>query len=77
MSTEQEQKNSNSNPQYKEFKSLLEEDFKSRKFEVNKIVKAKIVEILKAYIVVDARLKSESMIPVDEFTKEELSKLIN
>lgn len=75
MSTEQEQKNSNSNPQYKEFKSLLEEDFKSRKFEVNKIVKAKIVEILKAYIVVDARLKSESMIPVDEFTKEELSKL--
>ena len=75
MSIEQEQKQSETNPRYKEFKSLLEEDFKGRKFEVNKIVNAKIVEILKAYVVVDARLKSESMIPLDEFTKEELSKL--
>ena len=75
MSIEQEQKQSETNPRYKEFKSLLEEDFKGRKFEVNKIVNAKIVEILKAYVVVDARLKSESMIPIDEFTREELSKL--
>jgi len=31
MSSEQEQKQSVSNPKYKEFKSLLDEDFKERK----------------------------------------------
>ena len=73
MSTEQKQPDTN--PKYKEFKSLLEKDFKDRKFEVNKIVQATVVEIIKNYIVVDAKLKSECMIPREEFNEEELSKL--
>ena len=32
MSIEQEQKQPDTNPKYKEFKSLLEKDFKDRKF---------------------------------------------
>ena len=76
MSTEQEQKQSNSNPKYKEFKSLLEEDFKQRKLKENEIIKASVTEITKNFIVVDCKAKMEGMIPVEEFKNDdELSKL--
>lgn len=75
MSIEKEQKQPDTNPKYQEFKSLLEKDFKDRKFEVNKIIQATIVEILKNYIVVDAKLRCEAMIPKEEFNETELSKL--
>ena len=71
MATEQEQ----TNPKHKEFAKLLESDFKDRKLVENKVIKAKIIEILKSYVVVDARGKSEAMIPITEFTQDELSKL--
>ena len=73
MATEQEI-NVN-NPKHQEFAKLLDQDFKDRKLIENKIIKAKIVEILKSYVVCDARAKSEAMIPISEFKQEELSKL--
>ena len=73
MSTEQELKKSSSS--LKEFQNLLDEDFKDRKLIENKVIKAKVVAILKSYVVADARGKSEAMIPISEFKEEELSKL--
>ncbi len=73
MATEQEINNNSS--KQKEFAKLLDQDFKDRKLIENNIIKAKVVEILKSYIVCDARAKSEAMIPISEFSEEELSKL--
>ena len=73
MATEQELKKSST--QHKEFSKLLEDDFKDRKLIENQVIKAKVIEILKSYVVVDARAKSEAMIPITEFKEEELSKL--
>lgn len=72
MGTEQE---INYNSKQQEFAKLLDQDFKDRKLIENKIIKAKVVEILKSYVVCDARAKSEAMIPISEFKEEELSKL--
>ena len=65
----------NSNTKHLEFAKLLDQDFKDRKLIENQIIKAKVVEILKSYVVCDAKAKSEAMIPVSEFNEEELSKL--
>ena len=74
MSTEQELKKVN--PLKKEFQSLLEEDFKDRKLKENEIIKATVTEIMKNFIVVDCKAKSEGMIPIEEFKNDdELSKL--
>ena len=73
MATEQELKKSST--QHKEFSKLLEDDFKDRKLVENRIVKAKVIEILKGYVIVDARGKSEAMIPRSEFKEEEIAKL--
>ena len=70
-----EQTLTDKNPAQKEFSKLLDNDFKDRKLVENRIVKAKIIEILKAYVIVDARGKSEAMIPLSEFKEEEISKL--
>ena len=67
MSSEQEQKQSASNPKYKEFKSLLDEDFKERKLKENEIIKATVTEITKNFVVVDCKAKMEGMIPIEEF----------
>tara|TARA_B100001057_G_scaffold241035_1_gene241391 strand:+ start:5962 stop:7689 length:1728 start_codon:yes stop_codon:yes gene_type:complete len=64
-----------SNPKRQEFAKLLDQDFKDRKLIENQIIKAKVVEILKSYVVCDAKAKSEAMIPISEFKEEELSKL--
>ena len=64
-----------SDPKQQEFAKLLDQDLKDRKLIENQIIKAKVVEILKSYIVCDAKAKSEAMIPLAEFTEEELSKL--
>ncbi len=74
MASEQELKKTN--PLHKEFQALLEEDFKDRKVKEGEIIKATVTEITPKFIVVDAKLKMESMIPVEEFKNDdELSKL--
>ena len=70
MSSEQEQKQSASNPKYKEFKSLLDEDFKERKLKENEIIKATVTEITKNFVVVDCKAKMEGMIPIEEFKND-------
>ena len=67
MSSEQEQKQSITNPKLKEFKSLLDEDFKERKLKENEIIKATVTEITKNFVVVDCKAKMEGMIPIEEF----------
>ena len=70
-----EQETTKNNPLLEEFSKLLDDDFKDRKLVENKIIKAKVIEILKSFVVVDARAKSEAMIPISEFSQEELTKL--
>ena len=70
-----EQEINSNNPKRQEFAKLLDQDFKNRKLIENQIIKAKVVEILKSYVVCDAKAKSEAMIPISEFKEEELSKL--
>ena len=74
MATEQEIKKNN--PLHQEFQSLLDEDFKDRKLKENEIIQATVTEIMKNFIVVDCKAKSEGMIPIEEFKNDdELSKL--
>ncbi len=74
MSTELELKQSNSSQ--KEFKNLLDQDFKDRKLTENQIIKGTVSEITKNFIVVDCKAKMEAMIPVEEFKNDdELSKI--
>ena len=73
MALEQEVKD---NSKQQEFAKLLDQEFKNNKLVQNKIIKAKVVEILKGrFVVCDASYKSEAMIPIEEFTESELSKL--
>ena len=66
----------NSNPVYKEFQNLLDQDFKDRKLKENEIIKATVTEITKNFIVVDCKAKMEGMIPIEEFKNDdELSNL--
>tara|TARA_B110001452_G_scaffold208501_1_gene178772 strand:+ start:300 stop:2024 length:1725 start_codon:yes stop_codon:yes gene_type:complete len=69
MATEQELKNTT--PLQKEFQSLLDEDFKDRKVKEGEIIDATVTEITKNFIVVDAKLKMESMIPIEEFKNDD------
>ncbi len=74
MASEQELKNIN--PLHKEFQNLLDKDFKDRKVKEGEIIKATITEITPKFIVADAKLKMEAMIPIDEFKNDdELKKL--
>ena len=72
MKTQQEHKK---NELYREFQTLLDQDFKDRKFKENQIIKAFITEITKNFIVVDCKAKMEGMIPIEEFNKDELNDL--
>tara|TARA_A100001015_G_scaffold120296_1_gene133348 strand:- start:1435 stop:3156 length:1722 start_codon:yes stop_codon:yes gene_type:complete len=63
-------------PLQKEFKSLLDNDFKDRKLKENEVINATVVEITKNFVVVDCKAKMEGMIPVEEFKNDdEISKL--
>ena len=74
MATEQELEKTN--PLHKEFQALLDAEFKDKKVKEGEIIKAVVSEITPKFIVVDANLKMESMIPIDEFKNDdELSKL--
>ncbi len=74
MKSETETKNIN--PLHKEFKSLLDNDFKDRKLKENEVINATVVEITKNFVIVDCKAKMEGMIPVEEFKNDdELSKL--
>ena len=70
-----EQKSNKTSAAHKEFQNLLEKDFKDRKLIANQVIKAKVIDILKAHVVVDVRGKSEGMIAISEFKSDELSKL--
>jgi len=69
MATEQELKNIN--PLHKEFQALLDEDFKDRKVKEGEIIKATITEITPKFIIADAKLKMEAMIPIEEFKNDD------
>ena len=69
MATEQELKKIN--PSHKEFQALLDADFKDRKVKEGEIIKATVTEITPKFIVVDAKLKMESMIPIEEFKNDD------
>tara|TARA_B100000963_G_scaffold304205_1_gene277905 strand:- start:218 stop:1939 length:1722 start_codon:yes stop_codon:yes gene_type:complete len=74
MSSDQALKQSSSS--LKEFKNLLDQDFKDRKLKENEIIKATVSEITKNFIVVDCKAKMEGMIPVEEFKNDdELAKI--
>ena len=74
MATEQVIKKTN--PLHEEFQNLLDEDFKDRKLKENEIITATVTEIMKNFIVVDCKAKSEGMIPIEEFKNDdELSNL--
>jgi len=60
---------------HKEFKNLLDQDFKDRKLKENEIITAVVTEITKNHIIVDCKAKMEGMIPSEEFGNEELSKI--
>jgi small subunit ribosomal protein S1 len=63
-------------PLHKEFRNLLDQDFKDRKLKENEVINATVTEITKNFVVVDCKAKMEGMIPVDEFkANDELSKL--
>ena len=65
----------NTSPIHKEFQNLLDQDFKDRKLVTNQVIKAKVIDILKSYVVVDVRGKSEGMIALSEFKPDELASL--
>ncbi len=49
------------------FKQIFEESLKNKNIKNGSIIKAKIIKINKNNVIVDAKLKSESHIPIDEF----------
>ena len=66
----------NTNPNHKEFQTLLDKDFKDRKLKENEIIKATVTEITKNFVVVDCKAKMEGMIPIEEFKNDdELTKI--
>ena len=69
MAIEQEIKNIS--PSHKEFQSLLDEDFKDRKVKEGEIIKATVTEITPKFIIADAKLKMEAMIPIEEFKNDD------
>ncbi len=75
MAIEQET-NSNNKESLKEFKNLLDQDFKDRQVKENVIITGVVTEITKNFIVVDCKLKMEGMIPIEEFKHDkELEKI--
>ena len=61
----------NNSPLHKEFQNLLDQDFKDRKVIEGEIIKATVTEITPKFIVADAKLKMEAMIPIEEFKNDE------
>ena len=61
---------------HKEFKNLLDQDFKDRKLKENNIISSTVTEITNNFVVVDCKAKMEGMIPLEEFKEnDELSKI--
>lgn len=52
------------------FKQLLDESFSGRVFHVGMIIPGRIVRVEKDRVVVNANLKSEALIPIDQFMSE-------
>ena len=75
MAIEQET-NTNNKESLKEFKNLLDQDFKDRQVKENVIIAGIVTEITKNFVVVDCKLKMEGMIPIEEFKHDkELEKI--
>ena len=66
MAIEQESQ-TNNKESLKEFKNLLDQDFKDRQVKENVIIAGVVTEITKNFVVVDCKLKMEGMIPIEEF----------
>ncbi len=69
MATEQELKNNSS--KHQEFQNLLDKDFEDRKVKEGEIIKAIVTEITPKFIIADAKLKMEAMIPIEEFKNDD------
>ena len=69
MTSEQELKNNS--PKHQEFQNLLDKDFKDRKVKEGEIIKAIVTEITPKFIIADAKLKMEAMIPIEEFKNDD------
>ena len=69
MAIEQET-NTNNKESLKEFKNLLDQDFKDRQVKENVIIAGVVTEITKNFVVVDCKLKMEGMIPIEEFKND-------
>ena len=69
MASEQELKNNS--PKHQEFQNLLDKDFKDRKVKEGEIIKAIVTEITPKFIIADAKLKMEAMIPIEEFKNDD------
>lgn len=52
------------------FAKLFEDSLKNLDFEVGEVVKGEVIEITRDFVLVDAGLKSESLIPVSQFKDE-------
>ena len=75
MAIEQESQ-TNNKESLKEFKNLLDQDFKDRQVKENVIIAGVVTEITKNFVVVDCKLKMEGMIPIEEFKHDkELEKI--
>ena len=57
----------NTNPTGESFAELFEQTFKQEDFKEGDIVKGRVIQVAKDYVVVDIGFKSEGQIPVDEF----------
>ena len=69
------QESSKVSAKHKEFQSLLDKEF-TKVIKEGEIVKGTVTEITQKFVVVDIPgLKMESMLPIDEFSKLEISKL--
>ena len=76
MAIEQEINSNKNKETLKEFKNLLDQDFKDRQVKENVIITGVVTEITKNFIVVDCKLKMEGMIPIEEFKHDkELEKI--
>jgi small subunit ribosomal protein S1 len=55
------------------FENLLEETLSQIKLQPGAVIKAKILRVTEKHVVVDAGLKTEDIIPIEEFRKEPVS----
>lgn len=53
------------------FAQLFEESLENLNFDIGKVIKGEVIEITRDFVLVDAGLKSESLIPINQFKNDE------